>query len=84
MTMVEIRNKENDLPSRMLTVRDVAFILNVHTNTVRRWEKKGLLKSYSVGPRHNLRFRQEDILEFLTRSRNELPSRENFSPDVCK
>lgn len=73
--MTELKNQENSLPFRMLTVRDVAFILNVHTNTVRRWEKKGLLKSYSVGPRHNLRFRQEDILEFLTRSTNNISAR---------
>ena len=55
---------------RMLTVKEVASILNVHPNTVRRWEKKGLLKSYIIGPHHNIRFSQEDILELLDKSRN--------------
>jgi|YelNatPaOPRAMG01_1025707.scaffolds.fasta_scaffold27711_2 excisionase family DNA binding protein len=67
--------RTDDLPSRMLTVRDIAFVLNVHTNTVRRWQKKGLLQAYSIGPRGNLRFRQEDVLEFLTRSKNNLSTR---------
>jgi len=56
--------------NRMLTVKEVASILNVHPNTVRRWEKKGLLKSYIIGPHHNIRFSQEDILELLDKSRN--------------
>ena len=70
--MVETKSHENKLPRRMLTVRDIALVLNVHSNTVRRWEKEGLLKSYSIGPGHSLRFRQEDVLDFLDKSRNEV------------
>ena len=73
--MVETKSHENRLPRRMLTVRDIASILNIHSNTVRKWEKEGLLKSYSIGPRHSLRFRQEDIIDFLGKSRNEVHRR---------
>jgi len=63
---------ESKIPPRMLTVKEVASILNIHPNTVRRWVRKGLLKSYSLGPRHYLRFKQEDIVDFLNKSRNEV------------
>ena len=66
---MDAEGHENKLP-KMLTVTEVASILNLHSNTVRRWEKKGLLSSYSIGPGNNLRFRQDDILDFLNKSRN--------------
>jgi predicted site-specific integrase-resolvase len=73
--MAETNSYENELPCRMLTVRDIAFIFKIHSNTVRKWEKEGLLKSYSIGPRHSLRFRQEDIVDFLGKSRSEVHRR---------
>jgi excisionase family DNA binding protein len=55
----------------LLTVRDVANFLNVHINTVRRLSKKGTLKSYRISRRGDLRFRQEDIDDFLMKGRIE-------------
>jgi excisionase family DNA binding protein len=49
----------------MLTTSDVARLLNVHINTVRRWSNQGILKAYRVGSRRDRRFRQEDISSFL-------------------
>ena len=49
----------------MLTAGDVARLLNVHMNTVRRWTNKGILKTYRVGPRGDRRFHREDIALFL-------------------
>ncbi len=59
---------EYKLPANLLTISEVARFLGVHSSTVRRWEKGGLLKSYTIGLRHNLRFKQEDILNFLHES----------------
>jgi len=54
------------LPSKvMLTIRDVAQLLNLHINTVRRWGDKGILKSYRIGTRGDRRFRREDVYRFL-------------------
>jgi excisionase family DNA binding protein len=49
----------------MLTISEVAGLLNVHINTVRRWSNQGTLKVYRVGSRGDRRFRQEDIDNFL-------------------
>lgn len=49
----------------MLTATDVAHLLHIHINTVRRWSNKGLLKAYRVGPRGDRRFLQQDIATFL-------------------
>ena len=50
----------------MLTASEVARLLSVHVNTVRRWSNQGVLKAYRVGSRGDRRFRQEDITSFLS------------------
>jgi excisionase family DNA binding protein len=64
---VETEYRIAKLPARLLTVREVAHFLGVHSSSVRRWENKGLLKSYAIGLRNNLRFTQEEVLNFLNR-----------------
>jgi excisionase family DNA binding protein len=56
------RNGSNGL----LTARQVARLLNVHVNTVRRWNDRGILKAYRIGPRGDRRFNKEDIDMFLS------------------
>lgn len=65
---MEMKYVESKLPARLLAVDEVAHFLGVHSSTVRRWEKTGLLKSYPIGPRNNLRFKQEDILNFIDKN----------------
>jgi excisionase family DNA binding protein len=49
----------------MLTARELARLLNVHINTVRRWDDRGILKAYRIGPRGDRRFSKGDIALFL-------------------
>ncbi len=53
---------------RMLSVNEVAHLLNMHPCTVRRWEKKGQLKSYRLGPKKIIRFRKEELDIFINHS----------------
>ena len=49
----------------MFTVSELARLLNVHINTVRRWSNQGILKAYRIGPRGDRRFSKEDVDSFL-------------------
>jgi len=49
----------------MLTVREVARLLHIHGNTVRRWADRGLIRTYRISRRGDRRFRQEDVAHFL-------------------
>lgn len=64
-----IKYQECELPGRLFSLDEVAHYLRVHSSTIRRWEKKGLLKSYAIGLRRNLRFKENDVLDFLNRRR---------------
>ena len=51
----------------LLTVREAASLLNVHANTVRRWNNLGVLPSFRIGPRSDRRFRKRDLMTFLSK-----------------
>jgi excisionase family DNA binding protein len=49
----------------MLTTSEVARLINVHMNTVRRWSNQGVLRTYRIGSRGDRRFQEEDINDFI-------------------
>ncbi len=51
--------------NKMLTVDEIADIFKVHPCTVRRWEKQGRLKAYRLGDHACIRFKREEILNFI-------------------
>ena len=60
-------NEEKKL-SELLTLSETAKILNVHPNTLRKWDKKGILVAVRFGERRDRRYKKEDVLK-LTESR---------------
>ncbi|MER3417786.1 MAG: hypothetical protein C4343_01420 [Chloroflexota bacterium] len=52
----------------MLTASEVAELLHLHVNTVKRLGDRGELPFYRVCKRGDRRYRLEDVLEFLTRN----------------
>ena len=57
-------NNDNTI-GPMLTVREVAQLLHIHTNTVRRWADRRIIRAYRITTRGDRRFRREDIAHFL-------------------
>jgi len=55
--------------SPMLTAGEVAELLHLHVNTVKRLGDRGELPFYRVCKRGDRRFRVDDVQQFLTRSR---------------
>ena len=49
----------------MLTVREVARLLHVHPNTLRRWSNNGRIKAYRITSRGDRRFKREEIARLL-------------------
>ena len=55
----------SDGMSNLLTVNEVADLLHVHPNTLRRWSNKGIIKTYRINRRGDRRFKREEIARFL-------------------
>lgn len=50
---------------KLLKLSEAAELLNVHPNTLRKWDKKGLLKAVRFGQRRDRRYRREDVAKLL-------------------
>ncbi len=49
----------------MMTVREVAQLIHIHANTVRRWSDQGLIRTYRITNRGDRRFKREDVALFI-------------------
>lgn len=62
--------KDDKRLPELLTIAQVAKILNVHPTTLRRWDKKGKLKAIRVGTRRGVgerRYHREEIIKLITK-----------------
>ncbi len=57
--------KKKSLPG-LLTITEVSEMLKVHPNTLRKWDKKGILKAVRIGQRRDRRYRKEDIMRLVS------------------
>jgi len=51
--------------NKLLKISEVAEILNVHPNTLRKWDKKGILKAVRFGERGDRRYKKEDLKRLI-------------------
>lgn len=49
----------------LLSLKELAELIRVRTETIMRWEKKGIIKSIRKGANKKRFFTKEDILDFL-------------------
>lgn len=73
----------------LLTIGEVADLFNIHQDTLRNWEKRGLITPLRVGPRQDRKYRREDIETLLAEmgSKLTLPQLEKFlwkSADILR
>jgi excisionase family DNA binding protein len=57
--------KEKKNMPELLTLKEACEILRCHPNTLRQWDKKGILVAVRFGERKDRRYRQEDIENFI-------------------
>jgi len=60
--------KELEMPE-LLTMKEASDFLNCHPNTLRQWDKKGILVAVRFGQRKDRRYRKEDILNLLNQKK---------------
>lgn len=57
----------------LLTINQAAKILNVKPQTLRRWDRQGILKAVRVGTRRGVgdrRYRKKDVEAYISRKHN--------------
>jgi excisionase family DNA binding protein len=61
-------NPENsghsDLPE-LLTLDEASKYLKCHPNTLRQWDRKGILPAIRIGERKARRYKKEDLEKFI-------------------
>lgn len=53
-----------DLPE-LLTLEEASAYLKCHPNTLRQWDRKGILPAIRIGVRKVRRYKKEDLEKFL-------------------
>jgi len=69
MTKKSVNDENDDRMDTFLTMREACQVLRVHSNTLRRWCKAGLVREYRIGVGHHRRFRRSDIDALLIEHR---------------
>lgn len=54
---------------QLLTLKEACEILKCHPNTLRAWDKKGILKAIRFGQRGDRKYRKEDLIKVMKHER---------------
>ena len=64
----KVKSGGNEMPE-LITLKEACDILKCHPNTLRQWDKKGILVAVRFGERKDRRYRKEDILKLLNQKK---------------
>jgi excisionase family DNA binding protein len=56
--------KRKKLPE-LLSLAEASEILKAHPNSLRKWDREGILKAVRFGERGDRRYRREDLEKFI-------------------
>ena len=65
--MAKNDKKENEVLD-LLTLSEACELLKVHYNTLRGWDKQGILPAIRIGTKRVRRYRKEDIIKMLNKN----------------
>lgn len=51
----------------LLTLKETCEILKVHPNTLRQWDKKGILKAVRFGVRGDRRYKYTELIKMINK-----------------
>ncbi len=63
-SMKKIQKNDGDLPE-LLTLEEASAYLKCHPNTLRSWDRKGILPAIRIGVRKVRRYKKQDLEKFV-------------------
>lgn len=63
-SMKKTPQNDGDLPE-LLTLEEASAYLKCHPNTLRQWDRKGILPAIRIGVRKARRYKKEDLEKFV-------------------
>ena len=66
--MPKTAHQKHKIPE-LITLKEACELLKVHPNTLRQWDKKGILLALRIGAKRAYRYRRTDILKLLRSKR---------------
>ncbi len=57
--------KTDEKIPELLGMKETCELLKVHANTLRQWDKKGILKAVRFGARMDRKYKKEEVLNLL-------------------
>jgi len=67
-SMPKSPNNKKNVPE-LLTLQEACDILKCHPNTLRQWDKNGVLPAIRIGVKRVMRYKKDDIMKFINQDK---------------